>query len=113
MGSPDLGILLVLFTVFQGCEGCPARKSFVDAYVDENFVRCVMWWQDTVPPQAAPVLDATKSRGRFACSSSCCQPLSLVATCMTRCERLRRRIAKSPSDLNFFRAGGVSRKHQQ
>merc|ERR1711977_145925 len=29
-------------------------------YADENFVRCVMWWQDSVPPQAAPVLEATK-----------------------------------------------------
>jgi len=58
--SPDLGILLVLFTVLQGCEGCPPRKAFIDAYADENFVRCVMWWQQTVPPQAAPVLEATK-----------------------------------------------------
>merc|ERR1712224_1019286 len=58
--SPDLGIMLVLFTVLQGCEGCPARKAFVDAYADENFVRFVMWWQDTVLPEAAPVLAATK-----------------------------------------------------
>jgi len=58
--SPDLGVVLVLFTVLQGCEGCPARKAFVDAYADENFVRCVMWWQDTVLPEAAPVLAATK-----------------------------------------------------
>merc|ERR1712078_144270 len=62
--SPDLGVVLVLFTVLQGCEGCPAREAFVDAYADENFVRCVMWWQDTVAPKAAPVLEATKvSRG--------------------------------------------------
>merc|ERR1719316_35760 len=58
--SPDLGVILVLFTVLQGCEGCPVRKDFINAYVDENFVRCVMWWQDSVPPQAAPVLEATK-----------------------------------------------------
>merc|ERR1712078_871757 len=58
--SPDLGVVLVLFTVLQGCEGCPAREAFVDAYADENFVRCVMWWQDTVAPKAAPVLEATK-----------------------------------------------------
>jgi len=58
--SPDLGIVLVLFTVLQGSEGCPPRKDFIDAYADENFVRCVMWWQDTVPPKAAPVLEATK-----------------------------------------------------
>merc|ERR1719375_1000746 len=58
--SPDLGVILVLFTVLQGCDGCPVRKDFIDAYVDENFVRCVMWWQDTVPPNAAPVLEATK-----------------------------------------------------
>merc|ERR1712224_1071558 len=58
--SPDLGIVLVLFTVLQGCEGCPLRKDFIDAYADENFLRCVMWWQDTVAPRAAPVLEATK-----------------------------------------------------
>merc|ERR1712224_8334 len=58
--SPDLGIMLVLFTVLQGCEGCPLRKDFIDAYADENFVRCVMWWQDTVLPKAGPVLEATK-----------------------------------------------------
>jgi len=58
--SPDLGIMLVLFTVLQGSEGCPSRRDFIDAYADENFVRCVMWWQDTVPPKAAPVLEATK-----------------------------------------------------
>merc|ERR1712224_76986 len=56
--SPDLGIILVLFTVLQGCEACPTRKDFIDAYVDENFVRCVMWWQPTVPPQDAPVFEA-------------------------------------------------------
>merc|ERR1712193_200490 len=83
--SPDLGVVLVLFTVLQGCEGCPARKAFVDAYADES----------------------------FACSSSCCQPLSLVMMWMTRCKRSRRRIAKSPSDWNFFKAGGVSRKHRR
>eukprot|EP00746_Dinoflagellata_sp_MGD_P149409 gnl/MRDRNA2_/MRDRNA2_81443_c0_seq1.p1 gnl/MRDRNA2_/MRDRNA2_81443_c0~~gnl/MRDRNA2_/MRDRNA2_81443_c0_seq1.p1 ORF type:complete len:598 (+),score=126.30 gnl/MRDRNA2_/MRDRNA2_81443_c0_seq1:96-1889(+) len=58
--SPDLGIVLVLFTVLQGFEGCPSRRDFIDAYADENFVRCVMWWQDTVLPKAAPVLEATK-----------------------------------------------------
>jgi ubiquitin-protein ligase len=58
--SPDLGVVLVLFTVLQGCESCPAREAFVDAYADENFVRCVMWCQDTVAPKAAPVLEATK-----------------------------------------------------
>merc|ERR1711985_70848 len=34
--------------------------DFINAYADENFVRCVMWWQDTVPAKAAPVLEATK-----------------------------------------------------
>merc|ERR1719375_2956283 len=58
--SPDLGIVLVLFTVLQGCEGCPSRKAFIDAYADENFVRCVMWWQSNVPAKAAPVFEATK-----------------------------------------------------
>merc|ERR1712118_577731 len=43
-----------------GSEGCHSRRDFIDAYADENFVRCVMWWQDTVPPKAAPVLEATK-----------------------------------------------------
>merc|ERR1719456_340634 len=59
--SPDLGIVLVLFTVLQGCEGCPARKTFIDAYADENFVRCVMWWQSSgIPAKAMPVFEATK-----------------------------------------------------
>merc|ERR1711981_868157 len=43
--SPDLGALLVLFTVLQGHAGCPMRQDFINAYADENSVRWVMWWQ--------------------------------------------------------------------
>jgi len=59
--SPDLGMVLALYTVLQGYEGCPSRKAFIDAYADENFVRCVMWWQSSgVPAKAMPVFEATK-----------------------------------------------------
>jgi len=59
--TPDLGVTLVLFTVFQGHSGCPSRQEFVDAYVSENSVRWVMWWQRAgVPAEATPVFDATK-----------------------------------------------------
>merc|ERR1712232_1351733 len=55
------GITLVMFTVFQGYEGCPSRQEFVDAYVNENSVRWVMWWQRAgVQAEATPVFDATK-----------------------------------------------------
>merc|ERR1711988_459695 len=57
----DLGMTLVMFTVFQDYKGCPSRQQFVDAYVDENSVRWVMWWQRAgTPAEASPVFDATK-----------------------------------------------------
>merc|ERR1712110_657572 len=34
--TPDLGVVLVLFTVFQGHAGCPTRAEFINAYADEN-----------------------------------------------------------------------------
>merc|ERR1712176_458780 len=41
--------------------GCPSRQQFVDAYVDENSLRWVMWWQRAgTPAEATPVFDATK-----------------------------------------------------
>jgi len=43
--SPDLGALLVLFTVLQGYESCPSRQDFINAYADENSLRWVMWWK--------------------------------------------------------------------
>jgi len=59
--APDLGIVLVLFTAYQGHEGCPKRKDFVDAYLDENSLRWVMWWQKSgTPQQSGPVFEATK-----------------------------------------------------
>jgi len=59
--SPDLGVVLVLFTVYQGCESCPARQDFVDAYLDENSLRWVMWWQRAgARPEGSPVFEATK-----------------------------------------------------
>jgi len=59
--TPDLGITLVLFTVMQGHTGCPSRQEFVDAYISENSVRWVMWWQRAgVKAEANPVFDATK-----------------------------------------------------
>merc|ERR1712118_376967 len=53
--------MLVMYTVFQGHEGCPSRQEFVDAYVDENSVRLVMWWQRAgTQPEAGSVFEATK-----------------------------------------------------
>ena len=59
--SPDLGALLVLFTVMQGYPTCPARDAFISAYADENSLRWVMWWQRSgTPAEGGPVFQATK-----------------------------------------------------
>merc|ERR1711953_1343254 len=59
--TPDLGIVLVLFTVFQGHDGCPTRDDFIKAYADENSLRCVMWWQRSgTRPEPEPVFRATQ-----------------------------------------------------
>jgi len=59
--APDLGMILVLFTVCQGLPQCPARREFVQAYADENSLRWVMWWQrSNTTPAANPVFEATK-----------------------------------------------------
>eukprot|EP00929_Paragymnodinium_shiwhaense_P005708 TRINITY_DN1079_c0_g1_i16.p1 TRINITY_DN1079_c0_g1~~TRINITY_DN1079_c0_g1_i16.p1 ORF type:complete len:475 (-),score=94.06 TRINITY_DN1079_c0_g1_i16:291-1652(-) len=59
--TPDLGMILVMYTVLQGHDGCPSRQQFVDAYVDENALRWVMWWQRSGTPVAdGPVFEATK-----------------------------------------------------
>merc|ERR1712118_196252 len=58
---PDLGVMLVLFTAFQGHTGCPTRSDFIQAYFDENTVRWVMWWQRSgTIPQPVPVFQATQ-----------------------------------------------------
>jgi ubiquitin-protein ligase/uncharacterized membrane protein YgcG len=44
---PDIGQLLALATALTDSIG--DMEQFVDAYLDENFVRCVMWWQKEVP----------------------------------------------------------------
>ena len=59
--SPDLGALLVLFTVMQGYTACPARDMFISTYADENSLRWVMWWQRSgTQPEGGPVFQATK-----------------------------------------------------
>jgi hypothetical protein len=59
--TPDLGVMLVLFTAFQGHTGCPAREMFINAYADENSVRWVMWWQRSLTkPDSQSVFAATK-----------------------------------------------------
>merc|ERR1711959_736397 len=59
--TPDLGIVLVLFTVFQGHAGCPTRDEFIRAYFDENSLRWVMWWQlSGTKPEPMPVFQATQ-----------------------------------------------------
>jgi len=59
--SPDLGVILVVFTVAQGHASCPTRQAFIGAYADENQLRWVRWWQQSgTLPEAGPVFQATK-----------------------------------------------------
>merc|ERR1711966_329763 len=59
--TPDLGVVLVLFTVLQGHDACPTRNDFIRAYLDENSVRWVMWWQRSgTKPEPMPVFHATQ-----------------------------------------------------
>jgi ubiquitin-protein ligase len=59
--SPDLGALLVLFTVLQGHEACPSRQDFINAYADENSLRWVMWWKRAgAKAESVPVFNATQ-----------------------------------------------------
>mmetsp|Transcript_47485 Transcript_47485/g.106739 ORF Transcript_47485/g.106739 Transcript_47485/m.106739 type:complete len:612 (-) Transcript_47485:131-1966(-) len=59
--TPDLGMTLVMFTVMQGHASCPTRKEFIQAYVDENSLRQVMWWQRSgTKPEASAVFEATR-----------------------------------------------------
>ena len=59
--SPDLGALLVLFTVMQGYPACPQKNDFISTYADENSLRWVMWWQRSgTPAEGGPVFQATK-----------------------------------------------------
>jgi len=59
--SPDLGALLVLFTVLQGHDSCPNRQEFINAYVDENSLRWVMWWKRAgAKAESVPVFNATQ-----------------------------------------------------
>merc|ERR1712217_402929 len=59
--TPDLGVVLVLFTAFQGHDGCPTRDEFIKAYADENSLRWVMWWQRSgARAEPAPVFHATQ-----------------------------------------------------
>jgi ubiquitin-protein ligase len=43
---PDVGQFLALTTALTDSIG--SMEEFIDAYLDENFVRCVMWWQKEV-----------------------------------------------------------------
>lgn len=59
--APDLGLILVLFTVCQGQEDCPTRDVFIRAYAEENSLRWVMWWQRSgTKPEPMPVFHATQ-----------------------------------------------------
>ena len=57
--TPDLGMVLMLSTVFQG-HGGPSREASIQAYEDENSLRSVMWWQRSgTRPEGAEVVKAT------------------------------------------------------
>jgi hypothetical protein len=59
--TPDLGIVLVLFTALQGHDSCPSRHEFIRSYADENSLRWVMWWQKSgTRPEPRPVFEATR-----------------------------------------------------
>merc|ERR1719230_2495507 len=59
--TPDLGMLLVCFSVSQGDAGCPSRNDFINAYMDECPLRWVMWWKRSkTPEQNEPVFQATQ-----------------------------------------------------
>jgi len=58
---PDIGALLVQYTVLQDDPACPKRQQFIDAYSDETSLRWVMWWQrSNTSPEAAAVFEATR-----------------------------------------------------
>ena len=44
---PDIGQLLALSTAMScgGIDVAYSSEAFVDAYLDESFTRCVMWWE--------------------------------------------------------------------
>jgi hypothetical protein len=55
---PNLGDMLSLYMCHPAaCSG----EDFIAAYLDENFLRCVMWWRkDGVQPASRPVFEATR-----------------------------------------------------
>ncbi|CAK0800499.1 unnamed protein product [Prorocentrum cordatum] len=58
---PDIGALLVQYTVLQDDPACPKRQDFIDAYSDECSLRWVMWWQrSNTRPEATAVFEATR-----------------------------------------------------
>ena len=56
---PNLGDMLSLYMCHPAaCSG----EDFIAAYLDENFLRCVMWWRkDGVQPASRPVFEAAAS----------------------------------------------------
>eukprot|EP00802_Teleaulax_amphioxeia_P006490 Tamp_06494.p1 GENE.Tamp_06494~~Tamp_06494.p1 ORF type:complete len:699 (+),score=122.88 Tamp_06494:183-2099(+) len=55
---PNLGDMLSLYMCHPAA--C-SREDFIAAYLDENFLRCVMWWRkDGVQPASRPVFEATR-----------------------------------------------------
>lgn len=42
----DVGAMLAAFTVFQ--RSVSGNSAFVDSYLDEVFLRCVMWWNKSI-----------------------------------------------------------------
>lgn len=55
---PDVGVLLALFTTVKDKFD---TTKFIDAYIDESFLRKVMWWQqDIMYPDQHNVFKATE-----------------------------------------------------
>jgi len=107
--TPDLGVALVLFTVLQGHKDCPTRSDFINAYADENALRCVMWWQRSgTRPEPVPVFQATQV-SREICMFQMMVVDLIIADVGTTSERSRKQIASFRSVWINCRLSGVNR----
>ena len=58
---PDVGAMLASFSIFQSSCKVNSNQEFIDAYLDECFVRCVKWWQASLRPPNSIYRSATTS----------------------------------------------------
>jgi hypothetical protein len=102
--SPDLGIVLVLFTAFQGYDACPKREAFIDAYADENSLRWVMWWQRSgCKSESVPVFQATQVSREICMFQMMVVDLVIgdVGTTLLEMERTNCKLSERLEELQF------------